>query len=138
MRAVVALRIAALLLLGSPPAVSQIVIHEERDWGCPTPCIPAAFPCSMGDYDEQAFFPPGLIPPPIPPYTSPFGCPLAPPFPIGPIGFPGATLWHTATDCCAVAVPPAAPFSGCFAAYNPGAGGGPFCEPPPTYATPAA
>jgi hypothetical protein len=138
MRAIVALRIAALLLLGSPPAVSQIVIHEERDWGCPTPCIPAGFPCTMGDYDEQAFFPPGVIPPTIGGYAGPIGCGLAPPFPTGPFGFPGATLWHTETDCCAAAVPPAAPFSGCFAAYNHGAAGGPFGEPPFTYLTLAA
>ncbi|HET6203501.1 MAG TPA: hypothetical protein VFI25_11945 [Planctomycetota bacterium] len=124
MRVTLGLLAAAVLVLGSPPAASQgVVIHEERVWLGP--------PCPMGDYDEQA------VANVTGSYTGPVNpagfCELVPPAPGGPFGAPGATLWHTEIDCCALGAGPPPGWGPTFAAYNTGAGPAP--PAPFTYIT---
>ncbi|HET6203502.1 MAG TPA: hypothetical protein VFI25_11950 [Planctomycetota bacterium] len=104
---------AAVLVLVSPAAPSQIIIHAESAWVGP--------PFPMGDYDSQ------VVPVVAGMYTGPVNppgaCFILPPGPGGPFGGPGPTLWHTEVDCCAAGAGPPPGWGPTFAAYN-SAGGG--------------
>ncbi len=114
MRVVLSLLATAILLLGSPAAPAQIVIHEETAWVGP--------PFPMGDYDSQ--FVPVIGPAGYAgPINAPGLCELVPPAPGGPLGFPGPTLWHTEVDCCAAGAGAPLGWGPTFAAYNSGPGG---------------
>ncbi|HKB15782.1 MAG TPA: hypothetical protein VKF62_06940, partial [Planctomycetota bacterium] len=113
MRVALSLVAAAFLLVGSPAASAQIVIHEETSWVGP--------PFPMGDYDSQ--FVPVIGGMYVGPVNAPGLCELVPPGPGGPLGVPGPTLWHTEVDCCAAGAGPPPGWGPTFAAYNTGPGG---------------
>src|SRR5262245_54036247 len=108
MKVALGIFVVAALVLASPPAASQIVLHEERVWAGP--------PFPMGDYDSQT----------VPVVAGSYGGPVNPPgscsilpAPGGPFGGPGPTLWHQEFNCCGAGAP-ALPIAAPFAAYNSG------------------